>query len=346
MTTNLNSLDRQGMKRFSVAMRRACGLFLSACFLVAAVAQAQITPAASTPSGTSTVLPTGMSSALAPGGVVPVAPTLLRNAAPPLRDGVPSDNQSATKAVVRDAPPLAVTEYQKFVQESTGQFLPLYGYNLFEGGNFPSVQNVPVPTDYVLGPGDEVQLKLWGSIDGDMRLVVDRNGQISIPRVGTVNVAGVKVSQLESVLRGQVSRVYNNYQLSATLGQLRSIQVFVVGQARRPGAYTLSSLSTLISALFESGGPSSNGTMRNIQLKREGRIVSTIDLYRFINEGDKSADAKLLPGDVIVIPPAGARVALTGALDTPAVYELAALEEPFGKVVSYGGRTLSLTTPH
>ena len=183
-------------------------------------------------------------------------------------------------------------------------------------------------------------------MDADLRLAVDRNGQVNIPRVGTVNVAGIKASQLEPTLRSQVARVYNNFQLSATLGQLRSIQVFVVGQARRPGAYTVSSLSTLISALFESGGPAATGTLRNIQLKRDGKTVSTIDLYKFINEGDKTADARLQPGDVIVIPPAGPRVAVTGALDQPAIFELTGTEEPLGKVLSYGGRTQALTTPH
>jgi protein involved in polysaccharide export with SLBB domain len=275
----------------------------------------------------------------------PSGPVLLRAAGEASGEGS-ADSPASGRSAARDLPPLALTEYQRFVAETTGRNLPLYGYDLFSGPNFQSLKNVPVSADYVLGPGDEVQLKLWGSVDGDVKLVVDRNGQISIPRVGTVNVAGVRASQLESVLKGQISRVYNSFQLSATLGQLRSIQVFVVGQARRPGAYTVSSLSTLIGALFESGGPAANGSMRNIQLKRDGRTVSTVDLYKFINEGDKSADAKLLPGDVIVIPPAGPRVALTGALDTPAIYELAAPEEPLGKVLSYGGRTLSLTTPH
>lgn len=242
--------------------------------------------------------------------------------------------------------PAEPTEYQRFVQESTGRMLPLFGYNLFATGAFPALQNVPVPADYVIGPGDEIDLKIWGAVDADLRLGVDRNGQITIPRVGTVNVAGVRASQIESVLRGQISRVYNNFQVNATLGQLRSIQVFVVGQAKKPGAYTVSSLSSLISALFESGGPAPTGSMRNIQLRRDGRLVTTVDLYRFINEGDKGADARLLPGDVIVIPPAGPRVAVTGAVDSPAIYELAALEEPLGKVISYGGRTQALTTTH
>lgn len=277
-------------------------------------------------------------------GAVPVVPTGPDRLTPSVALRPADANQA--RGAASPPPPLATTEYQRFVQDTTGRALPLFGYDLFTAGAFPSLQNVPVPTDYVLGPGDEIDLKLWGAVDADLRLAVDRNGQVNIPRVGTVNVAGIKASQLEPTLRSQVSRVYNNFQLSATLGQLRSIQVFVVGQARRPGAYTVSSLSTLISALFESGGPAATGTLRNIQLKRDGKMVSTIDLYKFINEGDKTADARLQPGDVIVIPPAGPRVAVTGALDQPAIFELTGTEEPLGKVLSYGGRTQALTTPH
>ena len=238
------------------------------------------------------------------------------------------------------------TEFQRFVEVSTGRNLPLFGYNLFAGRTFPSLQNVPVPSDYVIGPGDEIALKIWGMVEADAPLQVDRNGQIAIPRVGMVSVAGLKSSQLEGALRTQVSKYLKNFQLSATLGRLRSIQVFVVGHAAKPGAYTVSSLSSLVSVLFESGGPAPDGSMRKVQLKRDGRVVSTIDLYQFIAQGDKSADTHLLPGDVIVIPPAGPRVAMIGALGTPAIYELAAPEESIEQVLSYGGGVLSLTTPH
>ena len=238
------------------------------------------------------------------------------------------------------------TEFQRFVQVTSGRSLPLFGYNLFAGRTFPSLQNVPVPADYVIGPGDEIALKIWGMVESDAPVQVDRNGQISLPKVGVVNVAGLKSSQLEGALRAQVGKYLKNFQLSATMGRLRSIQVFVVGHARKPGAYTVSSLSSLVSVLFESGGPAADGSMRKVQLKRDGRIISTIDLYKFIAEGDKSADTYLLPGDVIVIPPAGPRVAMMGALGTPAIYELAGAEESISQVLSYGGGMLSLTTPH
>jgi protein involved in polysaccharide export with SLBB domain len=238
------------------------------------------------------------------------------------------------------------TEFQQFVAASTGRKLPLFGYNLFSGSQFSSLKNIPVPTDYVIGPGDEIVVQIYGLLDADARLMVDRNGQISVPKVGTFRIAGTKASQLESVLRSQISKTYANYQLSATLGQLRSIQIFVVGQARQPGVFTVSSLSTFVSVLFETGGPSVNGSLRNIQLKRDGRVISTIDLYQFIRQGDKSADAQLQPGDVIVIPTAGPRVAVLGAVDVPAIYELKSAQEPMADVLTYGGGVLSLTTPH
>jgi protein involved in polysaccharide export with SLBB domain len=238
------------------------------------------------------------------------------------------------------------TEFQQFVAASTGRRLPLFGYNLFSGSRFSSIKNVPVPADYIIGPGDEIVMQIYGLLDADARLTVDRNGQISIPKVGTFRLAGTRASQLEAVLRGQISKTYANYQLSATLGQLRAMQIFVVGQARQPGVYTVSGLSTFVSALFEIGGPSANGSLRNIQLKRDGRIISTIDMYDFIRLGDKSADTQLRAGDVIVIPTAGPRVAVLGAVDLPAIYELKSANESMAEVLTYGGGVLSLTSPH
>jgi protein involved in polysaccharide export with SLBB domain len=244
---------------------------------------------------------------------------------------------------------LDATEFQRFITKTTGRRLSLFGYSLFGNGRqniFAPVQNIPVPAEYVLGPGDEIKVRIWGSIDSEIRATIDRNGQISIPKVGTFTLAGVKVSDLDSVLKAQIGRVFTNFSLNATLGELRSIQIYVVGQARQPGVYTLSSLSTFVSALFASNGPGANGSMRNIQLKRDGKIVSTMDLYAFIAQGDKSQDMRLLPGDVIVIPPAGPRVALFGALDAPGIYELQSPNETLKKVLSYAGGTIAMTSPH
>ena len=258
--------------------------------------------------------------------------------------GAGAQSQNTT-ADLGASPALGQTQFQRFVQEATGRALPLYGYNLFDRGRFPSLTDVPVPANYVVGPGDEIDLKIWGAVDVAMRLPVDRNGQITVPKVGPITVAGTPASELDAHLKKHVSRVFNNFQLIATLGGLRSMQIFVVGQARNPGAYTVSSLSTLISALFESGGPAANGSMRAVQLVRAGKTITTIDLYKFIHAGVTSDDARLLPGDVIVVPPAGPRVAVTGATDTPAIFELASAEESISQLLSYSAGSQTLTTP-
>ncbi len=215
------------------------------------------------------------------------------------------------------------SQFQRFVQEATGRLLPVYGSELFElpQGYVPDTA-LPAPADYILGPGDEVRVQIWGVLDYSSSHTIDRNGQITLPKVGVFTLAGVPMRDLESVLRNQIGKVFTNFKVNANLGRLRSIQVYVVGQAQQPGTYKLSSMSTLVNALFASGGPTANGSMRNIQLKRAGQTVTTIDLYDFIAKGDKGRDLPLQAGDVIVIPPVGPRVAVTGALDQAAIYEL------------------------
>ena len=166
---------------------------------------------------------------------------------------------------------------------------------------------------------------------------MDRNGQVLVPKVGAVPLAGVLARDLETVMRGYLAKVFTNFSLNANLGRLRSIQIYVVGQARQPGTYVVSSLSTLVNALFASGGPNANGSMRRIQLQRGGKMVTQLDLYDFISRGDKSRDAPLLPGDVIVIPPAGPRIAVTGAFDHAAIYELKDTSSTVGDILSLGG---------
>lgn len=221
-------------------------------------------------------------------------------------------------------PPEEKTEFQKFVFTTTGERLPIYGHNLFRASptTFAPVDHVPVPADYVVGPGDELIIRAWGQIDFNARVTVDRNGQIYLPRVGALTVAGVRSDQITSFVKSAVGRVFKNFDLNITLGQLRSIQIFVVGQARRPGTYTVSSLSTLVTAVFASGGPSVNGSMRAVQLKRQDKVVAEFDFYDLLGRGDKSKDIALMPGDVIYIPPVGKQVAVIGSVNLPAIYEI------------------------
>ncbi len=229
-------------------------------------------------------------------------------------------------------------EFQQFAENSLGIKLPIFGQNLFENvpSTFAPLDRVQVPPDYIIGPDDELLIRAWGQVDFNWQAVVDRTGTIYIPKVGTFSVAGVRYADLQNYLQVEIGRIFKNFQLSVSLGRLRSMQVFVVGQAKRPGSYTISSLSSLVDALFASGGPSKRGSMRRIELKRNGKIVTTFDLYDLITKGDKSKDAKLEAGDVIYIPPVGPLVALAGSVNTPAIYELRD-KDTLGEVIAYAG---------
>ena len=216
------------------------------------------------------------------------------------------------------------TEFQQMIANSIGKTLPIYGAKLFRNSpsTFAPLNMVPVTPDYVIGPGDELLIQVWGQVTLNSRYTVDRAGSIYVPQVGTLHVAGLTFAQMQDYLKAQMGRVFRNFDLNVNMGQLRSIHVFVVGQARRPGSYTISSLSTLTNALFATGGPTPQGSMRHIQLKRSGKVVVDFDLYDLLQRGDKSNDAQLLPGDVIYIPPVGPQVAVAGSVNTPAIYEL------------------------
>ena len=150
----------------------------------------------------------------------------------------------------------AATEFQNFIKTGSGQSLPLFGYDLFQ--NVPATfapVDVPVTSDYIVGPGDEIKIRTWGQLDVDVTATVDRNGMLFIPKIGNINVAGTKFRDLESQVAIEVGRLYKNFQLNVSMGKLRSIQIFVVGFATKPGSYTVSSLSTLVNAIFAVGGP-------------------------------------------------------------------------------------------
>ena len=204
---------------------------------------------------------------------------------------------------------------------------------------FAPVDHIPVTPDYIVGPGDEVDIRVWGQIDADLHLQVDRLGQIYIPKVGNLNISGLRYQDLKSYIRTAVGRNFRNFNLEVNLGQLRSIQIYVVGEARRPGSYTVSALSTLVNALFASGGPSGAGSMRHIQLKRQDKVVTEFDVYDFLLRGDKSKDVHLQAGDVIYIPPIGQVAAITGSINVPAIYELKDKTDLAGLIAMAGGLT-------
>jgi protein involved in polysaccharide export with SLBB domain len=244
-------------------------------------------------------------------------------------DGNSGQRDSSTGVGQQQSPPRGendriTSEFQRFLSDSTGKILPVFGAQFFDNAprSFTPISGAPVPADFPLGVGDELIIRGTGSIDIDFRATIDRNGQISIPTVGAVTLAGVNAGDAEAVVRGAVARLYKGVVVSVSFGKLRAITVYLVGQARRPGTYTVSSLSTLVTTLFASGGPNANGSMRHLQVKRGGRLVADLDLYAFIAKGDKSSDIKLQDGDTIFIPSAGGYVAMVGKVNSPAVYEL------------------------
>ena len=239
-------------------------------------------------------------------------------------------------------PPEPLTEFQKFTSATTGMVLPIFGANLFQNvpSTFAPVDNAPVPPDYVVGPDDELRLRVWGQVNFNANLRVDRSGNVFVPQVGAVEVAGTRFSDLDQTLRKAVGKIYRNFDLTVQLGQIRAIQIYMTGEARRPGVYTVSSLSSLIDALFASGGPSVQGSMRHIELRRGATVVTTFDLYGLLVQGDKSKDAKLQSGDVIFIPPVGPQAAVLGSVRRAAIYEFLP-GETVGSVVKYAGNTTS-----
>lgn len=199
-----------------------------------------------------------------------------------------------------------------------------FGYDLFSNvpTTFAPATDIPVPADYVVGPGDSFEVQLIGERGGRYTLTVGRDGVVDFPELGPIAVAGLRFAAAQEMLEQRVAEQMIGMRASVSMGALRSIQVFVLGEAERPGSYTVSGLSTITNALFASGGVKPIGSLRNIELKRSGRIVGRFDLYDLLLNGDTSHDARLLPGDVIFIPPVGVTVAVSGEVQRPAIYEV------------------------
>ena len=199
-----------------------------------------------------------------------------------------------------------------------------FGYDLFQGvpSTFAPVKDIQVPIDYVVGPGDTFNVQLYGNETASYTLTVGRDGQIKFPKLGPISVSGMGFDGARATLEHRVAQQMIGTHISVTMGELRSIRVFVLGEAEKPGSYTVSGLSTMTNALFVSGGVKEIGTLRNIELKRNGRLVSVLDLYDLLLHGDTSADRQLMPGDVIFIPPIGVTATVYGAVRRPAIYEL------------------------
>jgi polysaccharide biosynthesis/export protein len=199
-----------------------------------------------------------------------------------------------------------------------------FGYDLFEGSpsTFAPVSDIQVPMDYIVGPGDTLEIQLYGNEPSNYELTVERDGRINFPKLGPIMVSGMTFDAARAVIEQHVAKQLIGNHVSVTIGDLRSIRVFVLGEAQKPGSYTVSGLSTMTNALFVSGGVKKTGSLRNIELKRDGHLITTLDLYDLLLHGDTSRDRQLLPGDVIFIPPIGDTVSVYGSVRRPAIYEL------------------------
>lgn len=202
--------------------------------------------------------------------------------------------------------------------------LQQFGYDLFatQPSSFAPVTDVPVPPEYVLGPGDEIKVQLFGKDNKDLVLAIDREGSVAFPQVGPITLAGLSFAQAKTLLSEMIAQKMIGNTASITMGQLRSIRIFALGDVFRPGSYTVSGLATLSHALFSSGGVKKMGSLRNIQLKRNGQPVVTLDLYDFLLRGDTSKDSRLLPGDVVFVPPLVRTISIAGQVSRPAIYEI------------------------
>ena len=203
--------------------------------------------------------------------------------------------------------------------------LPRYGMSFFRRSpsTYAPMESVPVAQDYRINVGDTMTLSIWGiPEEGNFNFTVGRDGMARLRRIGAVRLAGYTFAEAERILRAKLNQYYTGYQMYLSMGRLSSIMVYVTGNARRPGAYTISSFSTLVNALLVSGGPSANGTLRRIELRRDGRTIAVFDMYAMLMKGDKSQDVRLQAGDVIYIPPVGDLIGIAGEIQQPGVYEL------------------------
>lgn len=217
----------------------------------------------------------------------------------------------------------SVSPIQKMVK-SFGSDLPLFGMDFFRdpATTYAPLDQVAPPADYRISVGDVLDVKVWGAVTMLQRVLVDGSGQIFLPQVGPVPVAGMRFGDLDGHLHGAIGKQFRNFEVQSSLARQKSLQVYVTGAVRSPGAYTVSGFSSMVNALLASGGPTNLGSLRRAELRRSGKLVGTFDLYGLLIDGDKSKDYSLQSGDVIHIPPAQGQVAIISGVLKPAIYEV------------------------
>ncbi len=243
------------------------------------------------------------------------------------------------------APPFAY-EFTDFIRQSIGSALPVFGADLFaDSARTASVDPLTVPSDYRVGPGDELVIRAWGQIDIDIQAQIDRSGHIFIPKIGQIMVSGMLLKDVTQHVRTSMQKIFKNFELTVTLGGLRQIQYYVMGVVKQPGVYVTASTSSALHGLMTSGGVLPYADLRHIELRRNGVAVATVDAYRFLMDGDKSNDPQLLPGDVLYVPAGIAFAAMAGSVRRPAIYHLTNTTTVDDLVKASGGLGFSGSQP-
>lgn len=203
--------------------------------------------------------------------------------------------------------------------------LKRFGGDVFLNRGMQSKQmtlDVPVGPDYVLGPGDSINISLWGGLAQQFTRVVDREGRITLPEAGPVVVAGFTLEQAQKMIQEALVRQFRDAKVEVSVSRLRTVRIYVVGDVQRPGAYDVSSLSTPLNALYAAGGPTAIGSLRTVRHYRGKQLIRDVDLYDFLLRGIRTDSARLEPGDTILVPPVGQQVTISGMVRRPAIYEL------------------------
>jgi protein involved in polysaccharide export with SLBB domain len=251
----------------------------------------------------------------------------------------PDDRSARPRTSLR---PQAQSEFERFVHSASGELdpIPRLGADwVRNSATMPRDGELSplVPADYVLSAGDEVLLSFWGSVDADLKLVVDRTGRLIVPRVGAIAVGGLRFAELQAAIERRAGQVFRNFQVSATLGQVRGARVLVTGSVSEPGSYQVSGLTTALGALLKAGGPAANGSYRDIEVRRGGQLLAKLDLYELILRGDRGADRVLQSGDVVHVAPVGAQVGVIGSVNRQSIVELRAGETVADAIQMAGG---------
>ena len=253
-----------------------------------------------------------------------------RYSTPPIYDSREVGGGVSQVAVQPEAPAI----------ETTGALRP-FGHEMFEReADLSAPIEIANGGDYVLGPGDNVLIYLWGKVEREFNLTIDRQGKVFTPPIGEIVAWGQTLDDFRDNLHAKFSRVYSDFDLNVTLGKIRSIRVYLIGEVKRPGAYTVSSLTTFFNALYQAGGPNERGSLRHIRLLRGGKLIREIDLYDFLIYGDNSMDMRLRSGDAIFVPVVEAQVFVAGEVRRPAIYELSGDETAADALILAGGATV------